>query len=969
MCPFTCRVRRCFSIADRIRRRDYFLAPFARSFSTRTHLKTLQRFLRSFVAMAMFVSATLPNAALAQATTGTVSGSVVTQENGLGVSGATVELDRGPQAVSTKKSDDQGHYVFADVQPGIYSLLISATGYSQTRVETVAVAAGATAVVRTPLVQSATGESSLRVIGSTNTTVNAASKLAASSTIQFNLDPQDLALQGFTKAADALGQVPGVNISGSPHSVGDDTSIDIRGLGQGEVRPLLDGHPIGPIGVFSPDYYNYANSPYALLQNIQVTVGSGSTGLYGVDVIGGTIDFQTLQPTTTPHALLRQEVGTEGTLGTVIESTGTVGHLGYAFGHSVEGTYGNIAPQAIVQGARPNNNENLQNGGACLPAGGIPDVTSCNTALNTYTVSQDFKELNDLAKLRYNFTPTTALTLTAYDGEHHSDSTGNGDDDYVPYATQLAAIQSNPSNCGTNGYLAVTNGHPNGQCLSAQQLAQLTSGPDGGGANRNRGTSLQDFSGTLTTQIGDNYFSFNTFSDYYNFHKYSAEAGGYDATGTFFVGGGTYQDDYLTHGFLLTDDIPSGSVNDFGFGYFVEHQNYYGDSLAYTTDAAGNINGEYFSQQPTVGEGDFSFFIRDNYTPTDKFGVYLNAWERRSSVTQHSSLDPRLSFVFKPTKHDVVRLTGGEADGDPSATIVSAGSLTGFGNPSSLNPVCDGALNAVATGGNSDLLPERSKDLEAAYGHSFSADTQVNVVAYVSSVSDQLFQGTGPITAAALANPSINPLLGAYATKINSKCGTDYSAANVASVLGLSGTFNASTALYRGIDSTARIRLTNQFAIDLQYDIQSAQQFGEPVGLLITNEFLLNGGQIFQIPLQKGSIAFDFSDHRGLNGQLQMYYVGNNNTLNRPAYEFANGFISKAIGKRVTVALSGFNIFNSNAQDYGYFGEQLPHATNQFAPAYTNAITQYLTSNQGGSDSELDGLQGATFSLQFILKI
>ena len=315
------------------------------------------------------------------------------------------------------------------------------------------------------------GESSLRVIGSTNTTVNAASKLAASSTIQFNLDPQDLALQGFTKAADALGQVPGVNISGSPHSVGDDTSIDIRGLGQGEVRPLLDGHPIGPIGVFSPDYYNYANSPYALLQNIQVTVGSGSTGLYGVDVIGGTIDFQTLELTRRRTRSCarsgrkgRSEPSSSRPAPSVISAMPSA--------TPSKECIGNIAPQAIFQGARPNNNENLQNGGACLPAGGIPDVTSCNTALNTYTVSQDFKELNDLAKLRYNFTPTTALTLTAYDGEHHSDSTGNGDDDYVPYATQLAAIQSNPSNCGTNGYLAVTNGHPNGQCLSAQQLAQ-----------------------------------------------------------------------------------------------------------------------------------------------------------------------------------------------------------------------------------------------------------------------------------------------------------------------------------------------------------------------------------------------------------------------------------------------------------------------------------------------------------------
>jgi len=167
----------------------------------------LQRLLPSIATLAISAGARSPSAALAQATAGTISGSVVTQENGLGVAGATVELDRGAEAVSSKKTDDSGHYSFVSVQPGVYRLLINATGYSATRVETVAVGAGATAVIRTPLALAATGESSLRVIGSTNTTVNAASKLAASSTIQFNLDPQDIALQGFTNAADALGRI------------------------------------------------------------------------------------------------------------------------------------------------------------------------------------------------------------------------------------------------------------------------------------------------------------------------------------------------------------------------------------------------------------------------------------------------------------------------------------------------------------------------------------------------------------------------------------------------------------------------------------------------------------------------------------------------------------------------------------------------------------------------------------------
>src|SRR6202035_1623536 len=111
-------------------------------------------------------------------------------------------------------------------------------------------------------------------------------------------------------------------------------------------------------------------------------------------------------------------------LGTVLKATGSAGKLGYAIGHSIVGTYGDFAPGNVFQGARPNNNANAPNGNACT---GSNDLTSCNTALNTYSVSANFKELNDLVKLRYHFTPTTAFTLTGYAGNDRADSTGNGD--------------------------------------------------------------------------------------------------------------------------------------------------------------------------------------------------------------------------------------------------------------------------------------------------------------------------------------------------------------------------------------------------------------------------------------------------------------------------------------------------------------------------------------------------------------
>jgi outer membrane receptor protein involved in Fe transport len=781
--------------------------------------------------------------------------------------------------------------------------------------------------------------------------------LASTATIQYNLDPNQIQSQGFLKAGDAIAQQPGVNLIGGPHTVGDDTFVDIRGLGSGEVRPLVDGHPIGPLGVYSIDTYNYNNTAFGLLDNINVTVGSGATGLYGVDVIGGTIDFQTLAPTTRPHGDLLQTFGSDGTATTLAKTSGSIGRFGYALGHSVTGTYGPLAPGQVFQSARPNNNNNNQNGGACTASN---DVTSCNTALNTYAVSANYKVLNDLAKLRYNFTPATALTLTAYDGNTHADSTGNGDNDYIPYVTRLAALNTSKPTCA-GGFAVITNSGP--ACYTAAQYAAVSYGPFGGGADRNRGTSLQDFSGRLTSSIGLNNLSVSAFSDYYNFHKYSAAAAGLDPTGSFFVGGGTYQDNYLTHGLLLTDDIGTTN-NDFGFGYFVEHQQTSGDNRVYISTS----NTVAFAPNNTYGEGDFSFFLRDNYTPSTKLAVYLNAWDRRSSVTQHTTVDPRISFVVKPTSHDILRLTAGQADGDPAINTVQAAAINGVNNPSSLNPTCTG-LNSVASAGNADLRPERSSDLEAAIGHRFWSDTAVNVVGYVSSVKDQIISGVGPITPIALANPAISSQLALFAAKINSQCpGLALSAATVSSVLGLSEYVNATSGLVRGIEATGRLRVAPWIRFDGVYDIQSSRQFGQPVAFLQANPFVLDGGQVYAIPVHKFSVGADYTGVRGYEAQLQLYYIGNNNTLNRPAYTYYNGFLSKSLGKNLSLTLSGYNLFNQNAANYGYFGLQQPAPTNPYYTGDSSALGQ-ATGIGLQTQTELFGLQPRLITIQLNARI
>ncbi len=898
-----------------------------------------------------------PPAPATSAASATIEGTVVANDNGLPVSGAEVTLYRGETRLMRTTTDRDGRYAFANEPQGEYGVVIHATGYQRTRVDNVLVTSGST-TLRTPLlIEKAGTNATLREIGSTRTAATG-STLAASTTIQHDLDPDQLESQGYLKAADALGQLPGVNLTGGPHTVGDDTSIDIRGLGAGEVRPLLDGHPIGPIGVDSPDYYNYANSPYFLLSNIQVTVGSGATGLYGTDVIGGTIDFQTLNPTKTPQATFWQGFGDQNTLTTQLKSTGSVGRFGYAIGHTVMGTTADFAPALIFQGARPNNNANLPNGGACT---GGNDLTSCNTALNTYSVSGNYRVQNDLGKLRYNFNDATSLTLTAYAGNQLSDSTGNGDNDNIPYDTRLAEIKANatPDCNGNTGYTVITNANP-AACYTAAQWAAQSYGPYGGGADRNRGTTLQDYHARFSTTVAGNTLTADYYRDFYAYRKNSNEASGFDATGTYYIGTGTYQDRYLTNGLLLSDDIASAK-NDFGFGYAVDHQREYGNNL--TVPGTGL---PYYTQQSELGTGNFSYFVRDQYIPNEKLGFYLNAWDQYSNVTQKSTFDPRLSIVVKPTHRDVVRLTGGRANGDPSASLKQGG-LNSFGNPLSLNPSCT-LLNSVANGPNPAIQPESSNDYEAAYGHNFWADTSINVVGYVSQVKNQLFNTVVPLSTypGGPTNPQID--LANYANRISSACGVALDATTVIPYLGVSETANAASGLFRGIELSGRIRGTRQLYLDYNYDIQSSRNTGFSQQILTTNPFLINDAQIEGIPVHKGSLTLDYNNRYGFETQVQAFYIGDNNTLQRPAYTFFNGFISKTLKNNFTATLSVTNLFAQDVQLYGYFGHQLYVPQNQYAPASSNSVAQAAALGNVTALEEL-GLSPRVVTLSFSARL
>ena len=859
--------------------------------------------------------------AFADTALASVSGLVVDQGNALPISGAEIDLVRDGAAPRSTKTDNSGRYRL-DVAPGIYDVTVRAAGYVVSETDDVAVLAGTTTINTALRLSATSSRSSLTTIGHTTTSAQA---LSAATTISRQVSVASVTLNGQIRVTDALANLPATNFSTSS-SVGDDASLDLRGFGTDETAVLLDGHPVGPLGVGSGGY-NFSLGPAFGFTELDVTYGSGAQGLFGSDTIGGAVNFVTLNPTATPHFSFQQQIGGFGTLSTGITGTGTVNKVGYAFAFGRLGEYGDFAPQRIAQSARPNNASpsSVNPNGACYggestaTVGTSPyfDVSQCNLAVNTYMVSQNTQQSIGLAKIDYAFSPVTHFKVTAYDGVQWSDSTGNGDNDNLPYATRLKQILSGSSDCmttsGAPGYLVLTNPLTTPQtngCYTAQQFAYASSGPDGGGAGRQRSTTMHDYDFAFTTKAGNNNVTISAFDNDYTYWKYSSLGGGISA-GDELLGTPTFADYYNTQGYLAEDEI-STARNYFGFGYTTWHQLQTG-----IRDDASGISPDI----PTGFFGEWSAFARDSYQFSDKFSLFLNAWLKHSSVTTHTTFDPRATLQFRPTHDDVVQFTYGHSDGAPSPQLKLVGIVHAAAPGASLTSVTCNGYNDVASAGNPDLQSETANDLEVGYGHRFNLDSNVQLNGYVTSVGNQLFSASEPLLQYGIGNVVFAPLaLSQYLQRLQSQCpGEDITAATEARYLSVSTTYNASHALVRGIELSGRQRVARIAYFDYGYYIESSTKTGIAAPILVSNPTVVNGAQLAGIPLHQATISLDVAPSPW-EFRIDNYYVGYNNPYNRPAYWHSNAFLSRAIGKNTLVTIGGTNIFNSGVQDFGYIG-------------------------------------------------
>lgn len=281
-----------------------------------------------------------PIAAIAQAGTGSVSGSV-TSGDGTPIAGAAVTL-KGNGADLVTRTDVGGRFALGGVPAGTYAIRVSALGYDRLAGRTIGVRADEATGVALTLVRSST---SLVTIGRVNTRSGEA--LSTSSAPSQDLSAQSYAARGYASVADMLAQdaVSTTVIHPTGGSPAAPAVVALRGPDPTETLIDVDGHSVnnGGTGAFDLSLLDPAD-----FSSVQLVYGIAPSSLIGPNTIDGAINVRTLEPTSQRHGLARLSGGSFGAFGATLQATGTANKLGYAFSLHRTTIQGEVNDEQVV---------------------------------------------------------------------------------------------------------------------------------------------------------------------------------------------------------------------------------------------------------------------------------------------------------------------------------------------------------------------------------------------------------------------------------------------------------------------------------------------------------------------------------------------------------------------------------------------------------------------------------------------
>jgi len=259
---------------------------------------------------------------------GEVAG-IVTTGDGVPIQAAVVSL-QGERTIQSGRTDAAGHFSVSHLPAGTYSVRVGANGFEPLTPRTIGVQKSETTDVVLSLVRSS---SSLTTIGRVQ--ANGGEALSTSSAPTSTINPQTYAAEGYTRISDILQDDMSTTLV-HPTGAGSTvlpTSVALRGPDPTETLVDIDGHQVnsGDTGDFDLTLLDPAD-----YNSIELVKGISPSSLVGPDTIDGAINIRTLEPTATPHGLVRFSLGSYNSFGETLQNTGTFGRLGYAL--SLHGT-------------------------------------------------------------------------------------------------------------------------------------------------------------------------------------------------------------------------------------------------------------------------------------------------------------------------------------------------------------------------------------------------------------------------------------------------------------------------------------------------------------------------------------------------------------------------------------------------------------------------------------------------------
>jgi outer membrane receptor protein involved in Fe transport len=767
---------------------------------------------------------------------------IVTGPDGAPVRDAFVSL-QGPATTASARTDAAGAFTITGLSPGTYAIRVSAVGYNPLAPRPIGVRASQTTQTSLGLARSS---SSLGTIGRVQS--NGGDAVSTSATPVTTINPQTFAAEGYTRVSDVLQD----DISTSlVHAAGGGstalpTSVALRGPDPTETLVDIDGHQVnsGATGDFDLSLLDPAD-----YSNIELVKGISPSSLVGPDTIDGAINLRTIEPTITPHGLLRLSAGSFNSFAETIQATGTEGRLGYAISLHKTTTDGEVN-QTVFDA---NTNQVAQVGS------GVDGSTA-------------------LGKLRYAF-----------------GANGGG------YAEFSFHDQS-----ATRDISAALSSYPSPEVTGPPDLTVVDGFEGSSIASHNAGYGLDlripiggtDAQGTEPASI-----LFRHYTSYVSQSVFgsAAETSPYlyndrDLIGEnslefdkqFSNGSLTLQYSIRNENLTITDGDNGGDIN----LESVARQTPNTASLerfafpdGYATDAeeSGNASTQAVSVGETVGNNTLlsqtqrAAVLRYIYDPTPKLHLIAAAYYSDYSIFGRET-DPRFGFVYTPDSRSAVRFSVGSTYQSPQ--------LPELYTPAVLPPPVAG----IITTGNPNLQPDHATEYGLGLTHVFDTGP------HRTDVGIDLYRVN-------LRSPASTYV---PAGNADSSCGSVASGGDGTPCL-LSYAINAGDGVYQGIEITGQRRLAPFTTLNAGWAVRSNYLTSIPP--YIQDGTLVLGEQGQGTPLQKATLGLTVAPPRGLSFRTELVYDGSYNELFQPPFVT----VAAAVGYRwptYEVVLAGTNLTN-----------------------------------------------------------